>query len=55
MAAIIAVVVIGAVAIFLAVGLVVLLVVAEEIGERETVMHCDVVDAGARPPPVVVE
>ena len=47
MAAIVAVVVVGAVAIVLAVGLVVFLVVAEEIGQRETVMDGDVIDAGA--------
>ena len=55
MAAIVAVVVVGAVAIVLAVGLIVLLVVAEEIGQRETVMDGDVVDAGARLAPVMVE
>ena len=54
-AAIDAVVVVGAVAIVLAVGLVVLLVVAEEVGQRETVMDGDVVDAGAWPPTVVIE
>ena len=55
MAAIVAVVVVGAVAIVLAIGLVVLLVVAEEIGQRETVMDGDVVDAGARRAVVVME
>src|SRR5207248_4422364 len=53
--AIIAVVVAGAVAIVLAVGLIVLLVVAEEVGQRKTVVHGDVVDAGARPPTIMVE
>ena len=48
MPAIVAVVVAGAVAIVFAVGLVVLLVVAEQIRQRETVMDGDVVDAGAR-------
>ena len=42
MAAIVAEIVVGAVAIVLAIGLVVLLVVAEQIGERETVMNGDV-------------
>src|SRR6185437_782005 len=46
-AAIVAVVVAGAVAIVLAIGLVVLFVVAEQIRESETVMHGDMVDAGA--------
>ena len=55
MAAIVAVVVIGAVAIFLAVRLVVLVVVAEEISERKTVVHGDMVDGGARRAVVVVE
>ena len=45
----------GAVAIVLAVGLVVLFVVAEQIGEREAVMHGDVIDAGARAAAVMVE
>src|SRR5215471_18163671 len=54
-AAIVAVVVAGAVAIILAIGLVVLLVVAEEVGERETVVHGDVVDAGARLASIMVE
>ena len=47
MAAIVAVVVVGAVAIVFAVGLVVLLVVAEQIRQREAVMHGDMIDAGA--------
>src|ERR1700754_3302326 len=47
MAAIVAVVVVGAVAIVLAVRQIVLLVVGEEIGEREPVVHGDVVDGGA--------
>src|SRR3954471_5578221 len=47
MAAIVAVVVVGAVAIVLAVGFVVLLVAAEQVGQRETVMDGDVIDAGA--------
>src|SRR4051794_27094501 len=55
MAAIVAVVVVGAVAVVLAVGLVVLLVVAEQIGQRKTVMDRDVVDAGPRRAVVVVE
>src|SRR5882672_4158288 len=55
MAAIVAVIVVGAVAIVLAVGLVVLLVVAEQIGEGKTVMHGDVVDAGARVAAVMIE
>src|SRR5262249_3568648 len=55
MPAIVAVIVVCAVPIVFAVGLIVLLVVAEEISERETVMHGDVVDAGARCAAVVVE
>src|SRR6201999_1494483 len=55
MTAIVAVIVVGAVAIGLAVGFVVLLVVAEEIGQRKTVMYGDVVDAGARGAAVVIE
>src|SRR5262249_19433719 len=54
-AAIVAVIVVGAVAIVLAIGLVVLLVVAEEIHQRETVMHGDVIDAGACRTVVVIE
>src|SRR5882757_6747047 len=54
-AAIIAVVVVGAVAIFFAVRLVVLFVVVEQVRQRETVVHRDVVDAGARRAAVVVE
>ena len=47
-AAIRAVVVVRSVAIVFAVGLVVLVLVADEIGEREAIMHGDVVDARAR-------
>src|ERR1700676_3862899 len=47
MAAIVAEVFVGAVAIVLAIGLIVLFVVAEQIRQREAVMHGDVVDAGA--------
>src|ERR1700674_5209826 len=55
MAAIVAEVVAGAVAIFLAVILVVLFVVAEQIRQREAVMHGDVIDPGARRAAVAVE
>src|SRR5260370_5308664 len=55
MAAIGAVVLVGAVAIALAIGLVVFFVVAEQILEREAVMHGDVIDAGARRAAVMVE
>src|SRR3954471_20454425 len=55
MAAIVAVVVVGAVAIVLAIGFVVLVVVAEQIGQRETVMDGDVIDAGAGRAVVVME
>src|SRR5258705_9554120 len=55
MAAIVAVIVVGAVAIVLAIGLVVLLVVAEQVGQRETVMHGDVIDAGPRIAAVMIE
>src|SRR5262249_50679685 len=55
MAAIITVIVIGAVAVVLAVGLVVLLVVAEQVGKGEAVMDCDVIDAGMRGAAVMVE
>src|SRR5262245_33699396 len=44
MAAIVALVVVGAVAIVLAIGEIVLLVIGKQVGERETVMHGDVVD-----------
>src|SRR5580704_129600 len=54
-AAIVAVIVVGAVAVVLAVRLIVLGVVAEEVVERETVMHRDVIDAGALDAPVMVE
>ena len=47
MAAIVAVIVVGAVAIVLAIRRIVLLVVAEQVGQRETVVHRDVIDAGA--------
>src|SRR5579871_6065741 len=53
--AVVAVVVVRAVAIAFAVGLVVLAVVAEQVGQRETVVHGDVVDAGALHAAVVVE
>src|SRR4051812_25747581 len=55
MAAIIAVVVVGSVAIVFAVGFVVLLVIAEQIRQRKTVMDGDVVDGGAGTAIVVVE
>src|SRR3954447_11264160 len=55
MAAIGAVVVAGAVAVVFAVGLVVLFVIAEQVGERETVVNGDVVDAGPGGAIVVVE
>src|SRR6185312_17177425 len=42
-------------AIVLAIRLIMLGVVAEEIVERETVMHGDVVDAGALHPAVMIE
>jgi len=42
-----------AVAVLLAVGLVVLAVVRDQIGEREAVVRGDEVDAGERPPPGV--
>jgi len=47
MAAIIAEVFAAAVAIVLAIGEVVFCIVGKEIGQRETVMHRDVVDGGA--------
>ena len=46
--AIVAEIVVGAVAVVLAVGFVVLLVVDDEIRQREAVMDGDVIDAGAR-------
>src|SRR5262249_6532481 len=55
MAAIVAVVVVGAVAIVLAVRQIVFLVVGKEIGERETVMHRDVVDGSTRSAAVMTE
>src|ERR1700742_410453 len=55
MAAIVAEIVAGAVAIVLAIGFVVLLVVAEQVGQRESVMHGDMIDAGAKRAAVVVE
>ena len=55
MAAIGAVIVAGAVAIVLAVRFVVLLVVAEQVLQRESVVDGNVVDAGARLAAVVVE
>ena len=55
MAAIVAEVVAGAVAIVFAVGLVVLFVVAEQVGQRKTVMDGDVIDRGAVGAAVVVE
>ncbi len=54
-AAIGAVVVVGAVTVLLAVRLVVLLAVAHEVGEGETVVHGRVIDAGARAAAVVME
>ncbi|OIQ65544.1 hypothetical protein GALL_528960 [mine drainage metagenome] len=55
MSAIVAVVVVGAVAVVLAIGLVVFCVVAEQIGKREAIMDGDVIDAGAGTAAVVVE
>src|SRR5882757_6257895 len=55
MAAIVAVIVVGAVAIAFAIGFVVLLVVAEQIRQRKTVMDGDMIDAGARRAVVVVK
>src|ERR1700722_17838045 len=55
MAAISAVIVVGAVAVVLAVGLIVFFVVAEQISQREAVMDGDVVDAGALHAAVVIE
>src|SRR5262245_10867779 len=48
LAAIDAVVVVGTVAIVFAIGLIVLGLVADQIGKREAVMHRDVIYAGAR-------
>src|SRR5262249_44140704 len=48
-------VVVRAVAILFAVHLVVLLGVADQVGEREPVVHGDVVDAGGRAAPAAVE
>jgi len=50
-----AVVVVGAVAVVFLVGLVVLVLVADQIGEREAVVNGDVIDAGLRPAPIVME
>src|SRR6266849_3729962 len=55
MAAIVAVVVVGAVAIVLAIGLVVFFIVAEQIRQREAVMDGDVIDAGTRRAAIMVE
>src|ERR1044072_7930743 len=55
MAAIVALIVVGAVAITLAIGLVVFLVVAEQVSQRESVMDGDGIDAGARRAVVVME
>ncbi len=55
MTTIVAIVVVGAVAIVLAVGFVVLFVVAEQIRQRETVVDGDMIDASARRPSVVIE
>src|ERR1700724_2178521 len=55
MAAIGAVVLVRAVAIAFAIGLVVFFIVAEQILEREAVMHGDVIDAGAGRAAVAVE
>src|SRR3954451_2546796 len=54
-AAIVAQVVVGAVAIVLAIGLVVLFVVAEQVGERKTVMHRDMINSGAQRAAVMVK
>src|SRR6202012_4147373 len=54
-AAIVAVVVVGAVTVVFAIRLVVLGIVTEQIVERETVMHADMVYAGALDPAVMVE
>src|SRR5690242_11180150 len=51
MAAIVAVIIVGAVAIILAISLVMLGVVAEHISQREAVMYRDVIDAGPRRSP----
>src|SRR5215470_18200191 len=48
MAAIVALVVVGAVAIVLAIGEIVLFVIGKQVRKRETVMHGDVVDGSAR-------
>src|SRR3982074_1510328 len=55
MAAIGAVIFAGTVAIVFAVGQVVFLVVAEQVSQREAVMHGDMIDAGAGPASIVVE
>src|SRR5471030_3333433 len=55
MAEIVAVVVVRAVAIVLAVGLVVFLVITEEVHQRETVMDRDVVHACTRHAAVMIE
>src|SRR5207245_10807860 len=49
-AAVTAVIVVGAVAVFLAIGLIVLVVVFDQVFQRETVVTSDEVDAGVRPP-----
>ena len=54
-AAIEAVVIVGSVTVVFGVGLVVLAAVAHEIGEREAVVHRNVVDAGARRAPIAIE
>ena len=40
-------IVVRAVAVVLAVGLVVFVLVTDQVGQREAVMHCDVIDAAA--------
>src|SRR5665213_1989849 len=48
-------IVVGAVAVVFAIGLVVLVFVADQIGEGKTVMHRHMIDAGARAAAVVLE
>ena len=53
--AVVAVIVVGAVAVVFAVGLVVLLVVAEQVRQGKAVVDRDMIDAGAGQAMIVVE